>query len=245
MYGQISTAVAAAAAEGVRIQLMRAFAENGIELLAMERDAGAAMEAVRCHTPDLLAVDQQLPLLDGASFLRKMLSSKKLALQPAAILLHDPQYALPHRRELESMGIVLAVKPLTGAELGRAIEYHQAAPPCFSENRMQRADRLLDTLGIPSHAGRSCLKTAVLLCAENVRLCSNMSRRLYPAVGRLCGLSAAQAERSIRHVIDLAWQSNQFENQYRIFADTVDAGRGQPTCGEMISRLADILRLEG
>ena len=49
----------------------------------------------------------------------------------------------------------------------------------------------------------------------------------------------------MRHAIDLAWQSNQFENQYRIFADTVDAGRGQPTCGEMISRLADILRLEG
>ena len=44
----------------------------------------------------------------------------------------------------------------------------------------------------------------------------------------------------MRHAIDLAWRSDQVDNQYRIFADTIDARRGQPTCGEMISRLADI-----
>lgn len=245
MYGQISTAVAAASAEGVRTQLMRAFAENGIGLLAMERDAAAATDAVKRLRPDLLVADEQLPLLDGASLLQRVLSSRNLPVRPATVLLHEPQYALPRCQELENMGIILVGKPLNGEKLGIALEALHAAPPFFPENEVQLIDRLLDALGMPGHIGRNCLKTAVLLCAGDARMRSSLSGKLYPAVGRLCGLSAAQAERSIRHAIDLAWQSSQFENQYRIFADTVDAGRGQPTCGEMISRLADILRLEG
>ena len=69
--------------------------------------------------------------------------------------------------------------------------------------------------------------------------------QLYPRIGEAFGMNTRQVERAMRHVIGLAWQSDKFDNQYRIFADTVDAGRGQPTCSEMISRLADILRLEG
>lgn len=245
MYGQISTAVAAAASEGVRIQLMRAFAENGVELLAMERDAAAAMEAVRRLKPDLLAADEQLPLLDGASLLLKVLTARELPVRPAAILLHWPESPMPLRTELESMHIPCISKPLTGDRLRCVLEALHTAPPFFPEREVQLITQLLDALGMPEYIGRSCLKTAVLLCAGDVRMRSNMSGRLYPSVGKLCNLSAAQAQRSMRHAIDLAWQSNQFENQYRIFADTVDAGRGQPTCGEMISRLADILRLEG
>lgn len=245
MYGQISTAVAAAAAEGVRTQLMRAFAENGVELIAMERDAAAAMEAVRRLKPDLLAADEQLPLLDGASLLLKALDEQALPVRPTAILLHWPESPMPRRAELERMHIPCIPKPLNGDQLRRALEALHTAPPFFPKREIQLANRLLDALGMPEHIGRNCLKTAALLCAADVRMRGNMSGRLYPAVGKLCNLSAAQAERSMRHAIDLAWQSNQFENQYRIFADTVDAGRGQPTCREMISRLADILRLEG
>ena len=124
----------------------------------------------------------------------------------------------------------------------RALE---VAPPRFSPEEAAQADALLDDLGVPAHRGRSCLRTAVLLCAADERLQHSLGRRLYPLTGEICGMSAAQAERAMRHAIDLAWQSDQFDNQYRIFADTVDAGRGQPTCGEMICRLADILRLEG
>ena len=86
---------------------------------------------------------------------------------------------------------------------------------------------------------------AILLCAADVRAVHSLTAWVYPAAGACCGLTAQQAERAMRHAISLAWRSDQVDNQYRIFADTIDAGRGQPTCGEMISRLADILRLEG
>ncbi len=242
---QISTAVAAAAAEGTRKELVRALAEAGVELLSMERSASSALEALKQHRPDLLAADEQLLQLEGASLARLALTSRTLPVRPAVILLHYPGFASPGREMLEGMGVRYVEKPVSGQLLAQAIEALESAPPFFPEGEVRLADALLDALGMPDHIGRECLKTAALLCAGNMHLRDNLAKRLYPAVGSICSLSAAQAERSMRHAIDLAWQSNQFENQYRIFADTVDAGRGQPTCGEMISRLADILRLEG
>lgn len=117
--------------------------------------------------------------------------------------------------------------------------------PIFPEGQQRRVDQLLDELGVPTHAGRNCLRTAALLCASDERYLYKLSASLYPRTGELCGMNASQVERAMRHAIDLAWQSDKMDNQYRIFADTVDAGRGQPACSEMISRLADILRLEG
>ena len=80
---------------------------------------------------------------------------------------------------------------------------------------------------------------------ENHDVINRITKELYPGVAKRFDTSASKVERAMRHAIGLAWQSDKFDNQYQIFADTVDAGRGQPTCGEMISRLADILRLEG
>ena len=72
-----------------------------------------------------------------------------------------------------------------------------------------------------------------------------MKRRLYPAVAGHAGMTPAQAERAIRHVIDAAWRTGQIEQQNRIFGDTIDARRGKPTSGEMIAQLAEELRWEG
>ena len=245
MFRQISTAVAVAASAGVRAQIMHALAESGVELLCMEREAVSALEALQHFSPGLLIADQQLPGLDGASLLCRVFSSRRLSQRPAILLLYDAVFALPRREQLAKAGAVLLEKPLNGVKLIQAVQLLCNTPPRFPAQEILAVQQLLDALGMPEHPGRDCLKTAALICASDARMRGSLSGMLYPAVGKVCGLSAAQAERSIRHVIDLAWQSNEFENQYRIFADTVDAGRGQPTCGEMISRLADILRLEG
>lgn len=245
MLRQIQTAVAAAAPESVRMQLFRAFAGCGIDLAFIAGDAASALEALQRHRPDLLVADTELPHMEGARLARLALSSRQLPVRPAAIILHYGQFISPHRAELEEMGAVFVEKPLSDGALAAAISQLEHTPPYFPAGEVSLSEKLLQDLGFPNHIGTQCLKTAALLCAGNERLQHMLSNRLYPAAGEICGISAAQAERAMRHAIGLAWQSNQFENQYRIFADTVDAGRGQPTCGEMISRLADILRLEG
>ena len=242
---QIRTAVAAAAAENVRRALPRLLAHSGIELLSMSPDAASAFHAVRTHRPDLLIADLELPQMDGAALALHILHDRSLPVRPATIVLRYPEFPVPNAPALESSGILLLDKPLASPAFCASIDLMRSRAPVFHPTDELRTDSLLDELGVPAHPGRDCLKLAVLLCASDERLLHRLTPLLYPEIGRLLSRSAEQIERSLRHVINLAWQSDKFENQYRIFADTVDARRGQPTCGEMISRLADILRLEG
>lgn len=245
MIRALRTVVAAAAAPAVRRMLCSALAEAELALLAMPANGMDALSALRSLRPEILIADMELPLLEGHLLASRALMERDLPVRPACIVLRHPEFVPPGMDRLEALGVRFLEKPLMGAALRRAVEEMQAAPPRLSPGMEARLDALLNALGVPEHAGRACLRAAVLLCAGDERFRHNLLHRLYPAAGACCGMSAAQAQRAMRHAIDLAWQSDQFENQYRIFADTVDAGRGQPTCGEMISRLADILRLEG
>ena len=238
-------AVAASAVESARQQIVRVLADAGVELLGMARDGESALAALRTKRADLLVTDALLPGMEGVALARRALGPAHLPVRPRIIVLFDPCFALSGRQTLEDAGAVFVEKPVSSPAFTAAVRALEVAPPRFSPEEAAQADALLDDLGVPAHRGRSCLRTAVLLCAADERLQHSLGRRLYPLTGEICGMSAAQAERAMRHAIDLAWQSDQFDNQYRIFADTVDAGRGQPTCGEMICRLADILRLEG
>ena len=245
MFRPIQTAVAATVGESTRLQIVRALAKADVMLEAMARDGEAALAALRAKRADLLVTDALLPGMEGAALARRALGEAHLPVRPRVIVLFDPCFAFPIRSSLEAGGAVFVEKPVCASAFQSAVHALEIAPPQWSHEELGRADALLDALGVPAHIGRDCLRAAALLCAADERLQHSLVRCLYPMAGEVCCLSAAQAERAMRHAIDLAWRSDQFDNQYRIFADTVDAGRGQPTCGEMICRLADILRLEG
>ena len=245
MLRRIQTAVAASATPVAQRQLLRALTCAGIELVAFAQDGLTAWSLLESHKPDLLAVDLELPVMDGASLTRRALCSFALPLRPAVLLMHYPEFQVPDGPELAAAGAVLLEKPPLEDRFAEAIRQLRSTAPHFRPEECARVDRLLDALGVPQHVGRACLRSAILICATDVHAIHNLTGRVYPAAGECCGCTPQQAERAMRHAIDLAWQSDQVDNQYRIFADTIDAGRGQPTCGEMISRLADILRLEG
>ena len=245
MNGGLRTAVAVAATPALRRVIPRALAIAGIELLAMRADAASAMRTLHAHKPDLLICEAQLPMMEGARLVYRALCTPALLVRPRAALLHDARDPMPLRRALEDAGVAMLERAQRAEQLAGALRSPGLRSPRFCTADIRRADALLDALGVPAHRGRDCLRTAALCCAYDARCMHNLSGMLYPRVGELCGMDAGRVERAMRHAIGLAWQSDKFDNQYQIFADTVDAGRGQPTCGEMISRLADILRLEG
>ena len=242
---RIRTAVAAAASQSSRMQIIRGLADSGVALDCMCEDGPSALRALAGFRPDLLAVDAFLPGMDGQALARRALCSFSLPVRPAVLILHDGHYPLPEGELLRCCGAAFVDHHASPADFTSAVELLCREEIRFTDQEKQFVDTLLDALGVPAHLGRECLKMSVLLCAADQRLEHRMSTQLYPKIGEACGINARRAERAMRHAIDLAWQSDKFDNQYRIFADTVDAGRGQPTCGEMILRLADILRLEG
>lgn len=243
--GVIRTAIVASAQQQLCCTFAQLLPAQGIELLACAPTGQDALHLLPTLCPDLLICDAQLPGLDGATLAYRVLCMFSVPVRPAVLLLHYPEYPLPHTLPLQQAGALFLEKPVQDDVLAEALNRLQSTPPKFSDVQLQRADALLDALGVPEHSGRTCLKYAALLCAADGRRLHNLSRKLYPLLEQICPIGGKQAERAMRHVIGLAWQSDKFDNQYRIFADTVDAGRGQPTCSEMISRLADILRLEG
>lgn len=227
------------------MQIIRGLAIAGVELDCMCGDGPSALRALGEFRSELLVTDIPLPCMDGQSLARRALCSFSLPVRPAVLVLFDGRCVPPEREALLNCGVKFLESPFSGEAFAKAVGLLKNSEPCFTAREERHADFLLDSLGVPEHPGRNCLKQAALLCAADRRLGQNLGAALYPRVGAALGVNARQAERAIRHVISLAWRSDKIDNQYRIFADTVDAGRGQPTCGEMISRLADILRLEG
>lgn len=241
MQRKIRTAVIAAAADQVCRDALYALSCANIELLGLARSGDEVLPLLEQLRPDLLVMDAELPVTDGCTLAGRILNSFCLPVRPAVALLRFREFMLTG----DAAAAVLLDKPLQPDAFIRAEDMLNASRSCFTPAQLECADLLLDALGVPDHIGRNCLKQAALLCAADESRLRCLGKRVYPALGEMYSISASQAERAIRHAIERAWQSNQFENQYRIFADTVDAARGQPTASEMISRLADILRLEG
>ena len=243
MRRSIRTALVAAAEDDMRMRLPFLLAAADIDLEEMVSDGAAALEAAGRLRPDLLVADQCLPVLDGLSLAERMLSGR--IVKPSVLILMRTEFPSVNRAKLEETGVVFLPCNAGKEDFRAAAEHFRSQEIAFSENACRRAETLLDELGVPAHPGREGLKYAALLCAEDERLLHGRGERLYPMLGGMMNIQPAAVERAMRHAIDAAWQSDKLENQHRIFADTVDAGRGQPTCGEMIARLADILRLEG
>lgn len=245
MHAAITTAVVAAAAGYVRRQAIAALSGAGIELLAMTGHAADAMQAINSQRPDLLLADMELPGMDGSALAMQVLDGFALSIRPKVIILRYPEFPVPAENKLRALGASFVEKPIEQNAFCAVLEDARISPPMFSPEAHRHVEDLLDILGVPDHAGRKCLHYAALICASDERARYKLNERLYPLLAQMLSMNAAQAERAMRHAIDLAWQSDKFENQNRIFENALDAGRGQPTCSEMISRLADILRLEG
>lgn len=212
----------------------------GLETILAASDGAEAFRLVCRRLPDLLVADAVLPGLDGVSLANKVLQTP-LARYPATLVTAVPGMFLRALPE----GCVALEKPIAQESLKLAIFETRPERRAVPENKRRQAQALLDKVGIPDHCGRSYLLRAVEMVWLDARLLHGMTRRLYPAVAAAFGCEARHVERAMRHVIDLAWRGGEIEAQYKIFGDTIDARRGNPTCGEMIAQIADILRWEG
>lgn len=241
----IRTVVVASATDALRNALVRMLSRAELSLEAMLRDGRDVLAELAALHPDLLILDAHLPGMEGALVARAVLGEAGLPVRPKVLLIRAREYPLHGAEEIEEMGAVILDSPFEQADLDDAVRRLERTPLRFSQGLHVRAEQLLDELGVPVHPGRDCLKYAAMIASRDARMFGRLRSALYARVGEICGMRTEQAERAMRHAINAAWKSDKFENQYRIFADTVDAGRGEPTLSEMIARLADILRLEG
>lgn len=221
-----------------------ALAAAGFEVVAEVFSAREVLLMLRAHRPRLLLAEAVLPGGDGVSLARDIVAAS-LDLYPHVLLIAPPRLALPGQGAAEALGAALLDGPLTPGGILDAVAALEARSTRLPPARDARLRGLLDRLGVPDHPGREMLARAVGLVWRDRSRLQNLRDRVYPDAAKPLGRTGAQAERAIRHVIDLAWRTGEIDEQQRIFGDTIDARRGRPTCGEMIAQLADILRWEG
>ena len=221
-----------------------ALAAAGIEIAGCAADGAGGLRLLRRAQPDLAVVRAVMPGIDGAAFARQA-RQLRLGIQPGILLLAPAGLPLPGAAELDALAAAVLIWPAGAGAMAGALARLSRMELAPGQKRAERLEMLLDALGVPEHPGRDCLGRAVALCWRDRRAQERLRDWLYPELARRTGLSAGQAERAIRHVIDAAWRNGEIDQQHRIFGDTIDATRGKPTCGEMIAQLAEELRWEG
>ena len=223
-------------------RLSAVLCECGYAPVVMVPDMASALMALSGSRFELALLGAVLSGGDGMALARRIIALP-LRRYPDILLLWQTGMWLPEPEHLSDISASLLREPVNAESLAAAVEGLRACE--LPAGKAARLNELLDRLGVPVHPGREALSRAVALAWRDHECLRNLRANLYPGAGGPLGLTAAQTERAIRHVIERAWRVGDIDEQQRIFGDTIDAGRGRPTCGEMIARLADVLRWEG
>ncbi|MBR6767828.1 MAG: response regulator [Clostridia bacterium] len=237
-------AVIASAGMNSATSILRSLDDTAVSPCAFAVSGSEAVEQIHVHRPDFVIADLILPGMDGIHLARHVMNLP-LDRHPGFILL-DPAGCTPSAPEwLWDCGVSVIPKAQLSEKLTNILPLLSPERRFLPPQHSERLKTLMDELGVPQHPGREYLSDAAAIVWMDSRYLGNLKKQLYQAVAGKHSTDAARVERAMRYAIDKAWRTGEITRQHRIFGDTIDARRGKPTCGEMIARLADILRWEG
>ncbi len=99
-------------------------------------------------------------------------------------------------------------------------------------------------IGVPAHIkGYQYLRTAIVMCVEDMEMLSSITKLLYPTIAKKYKTTSSRVERAIRHAIEVAWSRGRMDTIDSMFGYTVNYGKGKPTNSEFIALITDKIRL--
>lgn len=102
----------------------------------------------------------------------------------------------------------------------------------------------LNKLGIPAKMrGYKYILESVLLALDDSEILYSLTKRLYPKLAKIAGVSSASVEHAIRVAIKYCWDNGNYIAVNNMFGSTVKPG-GCPTNGQFISILTEIVKSE-
>lgn len=205
-------------------------ASNGAEALRI------AVEQM----PDLMVLDLMMPELDGLAVLQGL---KEHHIYPNVLAITRFTNSFIEEK-LSQLGVgYLMIKPCqarTVAERVRDMDAICSVLGNGGRNTCQVTQMLL-RLGVPTKLhGFSYMRQAIHFLMENSNL--QLTKELYPDVGRVFGAGAMQVERAIRSAIGITWQKRDDAAWGQLFGyDTLGTVQ-KPTNAEFLFRLAEVLK---
>jgi hypothetical protein len=116
----------------------------------------------------------------------------------------------------------------------------------ISDQELERQiSRFMLELGIPAHLrGYQFLRSAVLMCVQDMELVGSVTKLLYPDLARMYGTTAQKIERAIRNAIEVSWERGNSDIFEELFGYRNTSEYSRPTNSEYIATVADYIRLE-
>lgn len=238
--------VLADANEEFRLALQRALEESGeFTVLGSTGDGLEALRLVAAFRPRLLVFELMLSSLDGFALLDHLALQQDAPRQIVVSVLYREHTVaqaldkgascfLPKPCELVSLIDRMRTIALKG----------DASPEALSFLIARRTTAVMHAIGMPAHMkGYCCVRTAIMLAAQDISLIDSLTHSLYPEVARQLGTTPACVERSVRSAIESAWDHADLWTIRRFFGCTIARTQEKPTNGEFISLLADQIRL--
>ena len=130
----------------------------------------------------------------------------------------------------------------------RTVEYKVAAD-VKAKRRVASLDEKISnifiSIGIPPHIKVYVyLREGIKMAIENPSVINNVTKELYPNIGKKFDTTASKVERAIRHAIEVALNRGRVDAINAIFGVRVYIGSERPTNSEFIALVADKLILE-
>ena len=217
-----------ALAENLKDHYVIRVCQEGHEALAM----------IKSFRPDLVVMDLMLSGLDGLTVLQRAATA---GLEPLALATtgYFNDYVSDAISRL-NVGFVM-VKPCdvhaATAHLLDLTERMKETPLVHPDNRTIISNLLLE-LGFATNLRGYCyLREAIL---QEIRLPGQqVTKTLYPDVGKPYGASGVQVERSIRSAIEKAWNRRNESIWRQYFPEGPDGKIPKPSNGAFICRMAN------
>lgn len=109
----------------------------------------------------------------------------------------------------------------------------------------EKISKIFINVGIPPHIkGYSFLREGVKMAVADPDIINNITKKLYPMIGKRYSTTASKVERAIRHAIEVAWNRGRIDNINSLLGVRAYVGAEKPTNGEFIALVADKMLLE-
>jgi two-component system response regulator (stage 0 sporulation protein A) len=206
-------------------------------------DGRSTLMEIEALDPDVLVLDQVLPLLDGPAVLNG-LKDAYFPCPPKVVLLTSPgkessllqgvDECLPSSCDFDTL--LLTIRRTEDMLQGKLAGLTSSV----------RNSRILDhfqELGMPGNLkGRKYLAYLLDLLIPSPCLLDMLTLRLYPAAAERFSTTPAAVERCIRHAIEATWSRGDMSALERLFGLSIDPDRGKPTNREFLAMSAQHLR---
>lgn len=105
--------------------------------------------------------------------------------------------------------------------------------------------RIIQACGMPAHLrGYRFVRSAIVHTVQEPEMAEAITKLLYPAVAKDCGVSVIGVERAIRHAIEVVWNRGRYQVLNAYFDYPLWCAEIRPTNHEFIATIADRLRIK-